>query len=133
MSKFLQKIHLQPTAINFVLVFIPHLYLKLLIWREKDKLPVVQTWNFSTSIPLKTLINEYQYWLPLRHTSKKMIWDIFKKQITFQFNVSYMILPTLKGHITHREKVTKNCIIILSTDSEVYQNHKQKLLRFSTH
>ena len=51
--------------IKFVLCLIPSFDNKNDDMKKNDKLPSFPIWEFSTPFPLKILINDHQYWLPL--------------------------------------------------------------------
>ena len=72
--KKLKKIHFQLKVINSVFCWIPRCEKEVSeILKTKNELPSVPKWKFTTSIPLKALLNEHQYHLPLQHVANRII------------------------------------------------------------
>ena len=69
--------------------------------------PSSEKWKCSTRVPLKTLLTEHQYHLPLQHLAQKMLLYRSKKDNISQFQVNHMSSADIKEHKTFQEQVIK--------------------------
>ena len=77
--QFIQKLHFSRNILKFFLGCIPSFDAKIAAMKNKDnETPYNPGWDFSTSVPFKTLITQHQNRLTLIHM-KKMIWYPVKR------------------------------------------------------